>query len=157
MKCTIRRMRSITSLFVAVEKPAKLLALAFAFAAILALAPGALADEVADDFEIPVPADRAEAVPPPEPEPAPEPLAKAPPPARMDPYMYECCADDEYDDSQSHPLRVAAYLVHPVGYGLEWLIFRPMHWVVSRPALVDVFGHDCHEGDVGCRSRAARY
>jgi hypothetical protein len=150
-------MKTITSLFVALEKPAKLLALTLALGGILALAPGAVADEVADDFEIPVPADRAEPVPPPEPEPAPEPLAKAPPPARMDPYMYECCADDEYDDSQSHPLRVAAYLVHPVGYGLEWLIFRPMHWVVSRPALVDVFGHDCHEGDVGCRSRSARY
>ena len=52
---------------------------------------------------------------------------------------------DEYDDSQSEPLRVAAYLVYPVGYAMEWLIFRPLHWVVSRPQLEKVFGHRPHQ------------
>jgi hypothetical protein len=38
---------------------------------------------------------------------------------------------DEYDDSQSHPLRVAAYLVYPVAFLTEWIIFRPFHFLVS--------------------------
>src|ERR1700675_4591220 len=27
---------------------------------------------------------------------------------------------DSYDDSQSNPLRILGYLLHPVGYSLEW-------------------------------------
>lgn len=59
-----------------------------------------------------------------------------------------CALPDEYDDSQSHPLRVAAYLINPLGYTAEWLIFRPFHYLVSRPYLEPVFGHRSHE-DVG--------
>ena len=55
---------------------------------------------------------------------------------------------DDYDETQSHPLRVAAYLIYPVGYAAEWLIFRPFHYLVSRPALEPVFGHRPHE-DIG--------
>lgn len=51
---------------------------------------------------------------------------------------------DDYDDTQSHPLRVIAYLAHPVGFAAEWLIFRPFHYVVSRPYLEPVFGHRRH-------------
>ncbi|MGH7964124.1 MAG: hypothetical protein ACRERD_20270 [Candidatus Binatia bacterium] len=51
---------------------------------------------------------------------------------------------DEYDDSQSHPLRVAAYILHPVGFALEWLIFRPMHALVSQPELEPITGHTPH-------------
>jgi hypothetical protein len=54
-------------------------------------------------------------------------------------------APDEYDDGQSYPLRVAAYLIYPIGYAAEWLIFRPFHYVVSRPDLEAVFGHSPHE------------
>jgi hypothetical protein len=53
-------------------------------------------------------------------------------------------APDEYDDMQSYPLRVAAYLVYPIGYAAEWLIFRPFHYLVSRPSLEPVFGHTPH-------------
>ncbi len=53
---------------------------------------------------------------------------------------------DDYDDSQSHPFRIAAYLLNPVGYALEWIIFRPMHWVVAQPNLLEVFGHTSHQG-----------
>lgn len=49
---------------------------------------------------------------------------------------------DEYDDTQSHPLRVAVYVLHPIGYALEWLVFRPFHYVVSNSA--QVFGHRPH-------------
>ena len=51
---------------------------------------------------------------------------------------------DDYDDSQSHPLRVAAYLFSPIGYTAEWLIFRPIHYIVSRPYLDRIFGHRSH-------------
>lgn len=54
-------------------------------------------------------------------------------------------AADEYDDSQSHPLRVATYLVHPVGVALEWVIFRPFHLLTSsNPDTEYVFGHRPH-------------
>ena len=51
---------------------------------------------------------------------------------------------DDYDDTLSNPLRIAAYLVYPVGYALEWVVFRPFHYLVSRPELEPVFGHRPH-------------
>jgi outer membrane protein OmpA-like peptidoglycan-associated protein len=54
-------------------------------------------------------------------------------------------APDEYDDSQSHPLRVLAYLVHPAAFLVEWTIFRPFHFLVSgAEPLEAVFGHRPH-------------
>jgi outer membrane protein OmpA-like peptidoglycan-associated protein len=54
-------------------------------------------------------------------------------------------AADEYDDSQSHPLRVAAYLVYPVAFLVEWTVFRPFHWLVSATEPQEaVFGHTPH-------------
>ncbi len=54
-------------------------------------------------------------------------------------------APDEYDDSQSHPLRVAAYLAYPVGWLAEWLVFRPFHFLVSASEPQEaVFGHRAH-------------
>ena len=52
---------------------------------------------------------------------------------------------DEYDDSQAHPLRIAAYLLHPIGYTLEWLVTRPFHELVAQPDLEPVFGHTSHQ------------
>ncbi len=52
---------------------------------------------------------------------------------------------DDYDDSQSHPLRLAAYLIHPIGWTLEWLVTRPFHEVVAQPDLAPIFGHTSHE------------
>jgi hypothetical protein len=49
---------------------------------------------------------------------------------------------DRYDDNEAHPLRVAAYLIHPVGFIAEWLVFRPFHYVVAAAA--PVFGHEQH-------------
>ena len=51
---------------------------------------------------------------------------------------------DEYDDSQSHPLRIIAYIIHPVGYTLEWLVTRPFHELVAQPDLEPISGHDAH-------------
>jgi hypothetical protein len=48
----------------------------------------------------------------------------------------------EYDDFEdAHPLRFIAYPLHAVGYGLERLITRPIHRLVSRPGLAPIFGH----------------
>ena len=52
---------------------------------------------------------------------------------------------DDYDDSQSHPLRLAAYVIHPIGWTLEWLVTRPFHELVAQPDLAPVFGHTSHE------------
>lgn len=42
-------------------------------------------------------------------------------------------AAEEYDETYSgHPLRVIAYVLHPVGVILDTLIFRPFHWIGSH-------------------------
>ena len=61
----------------------------------------------------------------------------------LEEYYARFCADDCYRDEESHPFRVAAYLLNPIGVGLEWAIFRPLHWLVSRPSTAPIFGHDC--------------
>src|SRR5262245_21742239 len=54
-------------------------------------------------------------------------------------------APDEYDDSQSNPFRVAAYVAYPVGFILEWMVFRPFHFIVSSSAPAEAFfGHYPH-------------
>lgn len=55
---------------------------------------------------------------------------------------------DEYDDSEAHPLRIAAYALHPVGYTVEWLLMRPFHTIVSQPELAPIFGHNPHRWDM---------
>ena len=50
---------------------------------------------------------------------------------------------DEYDDSMAgHPLRIVAYVLHPVGVAIDYLIMRPAHWLVSQEPMKTVFGHD---------------
>jgi hypothetical protein len=50
---------------------------------------------------------------------------------------------EEYDSEDSgHPLRIAAYLVHPVGVVIDTLIFRPAHWIVSFEPFKTLFGHE---------------
>ena len=51
-------------------------------------------------------------------------------------------AADEFDRKHAgHPLRLIAYVLHPIGYAVETLILRPSHWLVSREPLKSVFGH----------------
>jgi hypothetical protein len=53
---------------------------------------------------------------------------------------------DEYDAHRAgHPLRVVAYVLHPIGVGLDYLLFRPAHWVGSLPVVRTIFGHDIDE------------
>ena len=50
---------------------------------------------------------------------------------------------DEYDeDSAGHPLRIVAYMLHPVGVAIDYLILRPAHWLVSQEPVKTVFGHE---------------
>jgi outer membrane protein OmpA-like peptidoglycan-associated protein len=54
-------------------------------------------------------------------------------------------APDEYDDSQSNPFRIAAYLMYPVGWLAEWIVFRPFHFMVSATEPQEAFfGHHPH-------------
>ncbi len=54
-------------------------------------------------------------------------------------------APDEYDDSQSNPFRIAAYLMYPVGWLAEWIVFRPFHFMVSATEPQEAFfGHRPH-------------
>ncbi len=55
-------------------------------------------------------------------------------------------AVDDYDDSQANPLRIIAYVLHPVGYAVEWLFTRPFYRLVSQDDLEPIFGHVPHEG-----------
>ena len=54
-------------------------------------------------------------------------------------------AADEYDDSQSHPLRILAYLAYPAAFLVEWTVFRPFHYLVSATEPQEAFfGHTPH-------------
>ena len=58
-------------------------------------------------------------------------------------------AHDAYDDTQAHPLRLLAYLLHPAGFALEWGVTRPFHMLVSTPGVDKVFGHTPHQDPYG--------
>ena len=52
-------------------------------------------------------------------------------------------AADEYDPRYSgHPLRIAAYVLHPFGVLVDYLVLRPAHWVGSKEPFRTIFGHD---------------
>lgn len=54
-------------------------------------------------------------------------------------------ADDYEPRRAGHPLRIAAYVLHPVGVVLDLLIFRPAHWVGSQGPLAEFFGHERYD------------
>jgi hypothetical protein len=48
---------------------------------------------------------------------------------------------DDYDSKEAgHPLRIAAYVLHPVGVIIDRLIFRPAWWVGSHEPFYTLFG-----------------
>jgi len=52
-------------------------------------------------------------------------------------------AADEYDPNTSgHPLRLIAYVLHPVGVVLDYVLIRPAHWLVSNEPMKTLFGHE---------------
>jgi len=49
---------------------------------------------------------------------------------------------DDYDPREAgHPLRIYAYVLHPVGWLLDVAILRPAHWIGHLPGVRAVFGH----------------
>ncbi len=63
----------------------------------------------------------------------------------------------EYDtDDSEHPLRVIAYALHPVGIAAEYLIFRPIHCLVSyNETTAWLFGHET-EGKYCCEEHCKK-
>ncbi len=52
-------------------------------------------------------------------------------------------AADEYDsENAGHPLRLIAYVLHPVGVMFEYVLLRPAHWLVSHEPMKTLFGHE---------------
>ena len=50
---------------------------------------------------------------------------------------------DRYDKRRAgHPLRIAAYIVYPIGALLDVLIMRPAHWLVSQEPFKSAMGHE---------------
>ena len=51
-------------------------------------------------------------------------------------------AADDYDPNYAgHPLRILAYVVHPLGVLVDYAIFRPAHWIGSHEPWRTIFGH----------------
>ncbi len=49
--------------------------------------------------------------------------------------------NDAYDDALMHPLRLAYYVIHPMGYAAEWLVGRPFQYIISRDGVRNIFGY----------------
>ena len=52
---------------------------------------------------------------------------------------------DEYDPKDAgNPVRIVAYVLHPLGVAFDYLLMRPARWVVNREPFRTIFGN---EGD----------
>jgi hypothetical protein len=52
-------------------------------------------------------------------------------------------AADRYDsDRAGHPLRILAYLAHPLGVAVDYIVLRPVHWIGTHEPFATIFGHD---------------
>jgi hypothetical protein len=50
---------------------------------------------------------------------------------------------DEYDPKRAgHPLRIVAYVLHPIGVLVDFLLLRPAHWIGSQEPMRTIFGHE---------------
>lgn len=50
---------------------------------------------------------------------------------------------DNYDrDDSDHPLRLVAYILHPIGIAVEYAVLRPIHMLVEGPNSHIWFGHE---------------
>jgi outer membrane protein OmpA-like peptidoglycan-associated protein len=78
-------------------------------------------------------------------------------PESDDSVMGDYYTSPRYRESESHPLRVLAYVVHPVGWVLRELIFRPLSYFAgSTPETKSIMGYrepfdfrtpSCFKGD----------
>lgn len=50
---------------------------------------------------------------------------------------------DRYEaDRAGHPLRVVAYVAHPIGVIIDYLLLRPLHWIGEHEPFATLFGHE---------------
>lgn len=50
---------------------------------------------------------------------------------------------DPHDPTRAmHPVRVAAYALHPVGVALDWVLVRPAVWVARQQPFRTIFGYE---------------
>ncbi len=49
-------------------------------------------------------------------------------------------AEEYHSDRAGHPLRVIAYVLHPIGVIFDTLIFRPFHWNGSHQPFKTLHG-----------------
>ena len=55
-------------------------------------------------------------------------------------------AADEYDPQKAgHPVRMAAYALHPVGVIIDLLLLRPAHWIGSLYGVDEFVGHEPYD------------
>ena len=45
----------------------------------------------------------------------------------------------EYRDEDSQPLALLSYVFYPIGYGIEWLVARPLHYITTESPAAPVF------------------
>jgi len=51
-------------------------------------------------------------------------------------------AHDAYSDAEAQPLKIMSYPVAVAGFVAEWLVTRPVHFLVSQPTLQRVFNYE---------------
>jgi hypothetical protein len=50
---------------------------------------------------------------------------------------------DDYDPQQAgNPLRIIAYVLHPVGVLLDYGLMRPAYWLVQKEPFKTIFGSE---------------
>ena len=53
---------------------------------------------------------------------------------------------DDHDPSESaHPLEVIATILYPVGWLVDTLVVRPLHWLAHQEPLSTVTGHETED------------
>jgi hypothetical protein len=48
-------------------------------------------------------------------------------------------APKEYHDEDSQPLALIADALYPIGFALEWVVTRPLHWITSDSPVAPVY------------------
>ena len=50
-------------------------------------------------------------------------------------------ADDHEVEHAGHPLRIVAYMMHPIGVIIDYVLLRPFHWIGNHQPFKTLFGH----------------
>ncbi|NRA02261.1 MAG: hypothetical protein HRU00_06610 [Myxococcales bacterium] len=58
-------------------------------------------------------------------------------------------ADEYRPEDAGHPVRIAAYVLHPVGWLLDRLIFFPAWWLGQKEPFRTIFGAEAVRADDG--------